>query len=267
MPEAPLLLTGVSAGYGARTVVRDASFSAGAGEIVALLGANGCGKTTLLRVAAGLLVPSAGTVRVAGADPVALGPRETARRVAVLPQDSGPVFPLTAIECVLLGRAPWRPAFAFESEDDVTAARAALATVGAEAYESRSIDTLSGGELQRVHVARALCQGGDVLLSDEPTAHLDLAGQAEVWRLFVRLATERRAIVVVTHDVNLAAQAAHTVVLLAPGTDGVTTVRAAGAPRDVLTAEHLSAAFGTELDIVHGPDGTPHVRRRVHLTR
>jgi len=266
LPEAPLRLTDVSAGYGARTVVRDVSFRAGAGEIVALLGANGCGKTTLLRVAAGLIAPSGGAVRVTGDDPATLGPRETARRVAVLPQDSGPVFPLAAIECVLLGRAPWRPAFAFESEEDVAAAYEALATVGAGAYALRSIDTLSGGELQRVHVARALCQGGDVLLSDEPTAHLDLAGQAEVWRLFVRLAAEGRAIVVVTHDVNLAAQAAHTVVLLAPDSDGVTTVRAAGEPRDVLTAENLSVAFGTELDIVHAPDGTPHVRRRVHLT-
>lgn len=267
MADAALRLDGVSAGYGSRPVVRDVSFEVRRGEIVALLGANGCGKTTLLRVAAGALRPTAGTVRLAGLDPAVLGPRETARRLALLPQDAGPVFPVTALEVVLLGRAPWRPTFAFESQEDIDAASASLAAVDAAALADRRIDTLSGGELQRVLLARALCQGGEVLVSDEPTAHLDLAGQGDVWSLLARQAADGRAVLVVTHDVNLAAQAADRLVLLAPADGaGVTTVIASGSPRDVLTAATLGRAFGTDLQVGTGPDGAPYVLRRLeHL--
>ena len=157
MPEAALRLEGVRAGYGGRTVLRDLSLSCAAGELLGVLGANGSGKSTLLRVASGVLRPAAGSVRVGDADLSSLSAREIARRVALLPQDSGPVYPISALEVVLLGRHPWQPAFAFEGDEDVVRARDALREVDAEPLAERDLSTLSGGERQRVLLARACC--------------------------------------------------------------------------------------------------------------
>src|SRR5258708_2590326 len=181
-----------------------------------VLGPNGCGKTTLLRVASGVLRANSGRALLLGEDVAAKTPREWARRVSVLPQDTAPVFAMAALEVVLLGRYPWHPAFAFESADDVAAARAALSEVDAADLADRDFATLSGGERQRVLMARALCQGGEVLLCDEPTAHLDLKHQTSTFRLLRGLAAKGRSVVVVTHDVQLAAQACDRIALFGP---------------------------------------------------
>lgn len=257
-----LSLVHVGAGYGAARVLRDLSLTCRAGELLAVLGANGSGKSTLLRVAAGVLRPETGCVRVGGEDLAELSPREIARRTSLLAQDAGPLFPIAALDAVLLGRHPWQPAFAFEGDEDVERARAALREVDAEHLAERDLTTLSGGERQRVLLARALCQGGSVLLCDEPTSHLDMRHQAAVFRLLRRVADGGRAVVVVTHDVNLAAQACDRMAILRPEPGGA-MLAAAGTPREVVTAAVLNAAYGIDVEIENDVAGIPVVRRRL----
>ncbi len=257
-----LVMSDVDAGYGGRRVLRDLSLTCRSGELLGVLGANGSGKSTLLRVASGVLRPAAGGVRVGATDLASLSRREIARRVALLPQDAGPVFPITALDVVLLGRHPWQPAFAFEGEEDVAGARRALREVDAADLAERDLSTLSGGERQRVLLARALCQGGSVLLCDEPTSHLDMRHQSAVFRLLRRVADGGRAVVVVTHDVNLAAQACDRLLFLRGGEDGATPA-ACGAPRDVVTADVLRDTYGIDVAIESDERGAPVVRRRL----
>jgi iron complex transport system ATP-binding protein len=134
---------------------------------------------------------------------------------------------MAVLEAVLLGRHPWQPAFAFEGDEDLRLAREALHEVDAEHLAERDLSELSGGERQRVLLARALCQGGRVLLCDEPTSHLDIRHQAAVFRLLRSVADAGRAVVVVTHDVNLAAQACDRLAFLREGDGGGATVTAA----------------------------------------
>ena len=161
------------------------------------------------------------------------------------------------LEDVLLGRVPHRPALSFESEEDVRLARRALEDAGAAELAQRSVATLSGGERRRVLIARALCQGGPVLLADEPTAHLDVAAGIAVFELLARLARAGRAVVVVTHDLDLAAQAADRVVLLGRRGGSPSRVVAQGTPQDALTSTSLTNAFGCPIDVVLTADGVP----------
>ena len=255
MADAALLLDRVTAGYGPCDVVRDVSLSVAPGEMLGVLGPNGAGKSTLLRVATGTLRARSGRVLIGGRDAASMSPRDIARVVAVLPQETAPVFPTSVIETVLLGRFPWHAPFAFESADDVEAADAALREVDAFALRDRDLASLSGGERQRVLLARALCQSGSVLLCDEPTAHLDLRHQAETFRLLARLRDSGRAVLVVTHDLDLAARCCDRVVLLARG-----EVIAHGAPETAITAVHVERAFGIPVT-VRDEGGSIHVVR------
>lgn len=255
MSEPLLELDELACGYGGDPVLRDVTLSVAAGEMLGVLGANGAGKSTLLRAANGAARLSAGRVRLAGRALGAMTPREVARVVAVLPQETAPAFPATVLETVLLGRLPWRSPLAFDTGEDVAAADAALDAVGALALRDREIGALSGGERQRVHLARALCQGGEVLLCDEPTAHLDLRHQDEVFALLAAQRDAGRAVVVVTHDLGAAARVCDRVALLAGG-----TLLAAGRAAEVLTPPHTLAAFGVELT-VRREGGALHVVR------
>lgn len=253
-----IVLTGVTAGYGAREVFSGLDFAVGRGELHGVIGPNGCGKTTLVRLVSGVLRPRAGIVAVAGEDVTSVSPRELARRVAVVPQDTAPVFAMAALDVVLLGRSVRHPTFAFETDEDLTAARSALGEVGASHLEDRDFTTLSGGERQRVVLARAVCQGGDVLLCDEPTAHLDLRHQAATFRLLASLAARGRTVLVVTHDVQLAAQACDRITVLGPR-----GLVAAGSPGEVVTRENLAEAFGIETTVHRDAAGRPLVVRHL----
>jgi iron complex transport system ATP-binding protein len=253
-----IVLRGVTAGYGAREVFGGLDLTVRRGELHGVIGPNGCGKTTLIRLVSGVLRPRAGTIALEGENVAASRPREIARRVAVVPQDTAPVFAMAALEIVLLGRSVRHPAFAFETGEDVSAARSALGEVGASHLEDREFTTLSGGERQRVILARALCQGGDVLLCDEPTAHLDMKHQAATFRLLRSLAAGGRTVLVVTHDVQLAAQACDRLTILGP-----LGVVAAGEPGAVVTRENLAAAFGIETTVHRDAAGRPLVLRHL----
>jgi ABC-type cobalamin/Fe3+-siderophores transport system ATPase subunit len=242
----------VAVSFGARAVLRGVSLALAAGEVLGLAGPNGAGKTTLFRAATRVVALDRGEVRIAGTPVSALTRRELARRIAVVPQDVAIPFPFRAGEVVLMGRAPHRNGFAFESAADVERARACLALVGIESLADRPMSELSGGERQLVLVARALAQDPDVLLLDEPTAHLDLRHRAVVIERVREFAHGGGAALVVSHDLTLAARSCGRLALLAEG-----SVTACGAPAEVLQPLLLARVFGVEAEVLTGPDGAP----------
>ncbi|MGH9943219.1 MAG: ABC transporter ATP-binding protein [Pyrinomonadaceae bacterium] len=232
---------GVRFAYGAGLpeVVCGATLSLRRGTLSTVIGANGSGKSSLIRLLGGLLHPRGGEVLFDGAPLREMEPRQRARRIAYVPQASATVFPLTALEVVLTGRSPYTPRFRFEDARDMAVARAALAAVDAGHLERRSMTELSGGERQLVALARALAQEPECLLLDEPSSALDLKHRAALVRHLRRLRDERSiAALVVTHDLQL----------LDPGFDEVFALRcgrvvASGPPAEVLQDEVLADVF------------------------
>jgi iron complex transport system ATP-binding protein len=219
----------------------------GSGEVVALVGPNGAGKSSVLRLLAGEVEPTAGSVELGGAPLGRLGPVERARRRAVMPQDAPMRFSFTAREVVAMAR------YAQSSRaDDDRAVDRALRRVGIAHLASRTFPSLSGGERALVTLARVLAQETPVLLLDEPTASLDIGHQEQVMAVVRELACEGAAVLVVLHDLNLAAAHADRVALLAGG-----RVVHAGPPAETLSAARVGTAFGHPVEILSGPGGTP----------
>jgi iron complex transport system ATP-binding protein len=231
------------------------SFQARPGEILAILGPNASGKSTLLKLIAGALQPLSGRVLLNGFVTHSLSPKTRAQRIAMVQQESRLLFPSRAWEFVLQGRHPYGRPMRFETEDDVIIARNALAQVGAEHLSDRWMDQISGGEKQRVILARALAQQPLLLLLDEPTLHLDIGAQVDLLDALRRLAAENRyTVVVVTHELNLAAEYADQVVLLQRGK----SLRI-GSPASVYQRELLEQVFQTPLSVEPGSSGRPRV--------
>jgi len=247
-----LAFEGVGVALAGTPVLRDVSFAVAPGEIVGLAGCNGAGKTTLFRVASRVLRPDHGEVRVAGRPIAQMSPRDLARRLAVVPQDVAVAFPFRAGEVVLMGRSPHLGGLGFESREDVALAKRALEDLGVLHLADRSMLELSGGERQLVLVARALAQDPQVLLLDEPTAHLDLRHRTAVLERVRRFVATGRSALVVSHDLTLSARSVDRMVLLEGG-----TVYAAGPPAEVLTVENLRAVFGIDAEVIRAPDGAP----------
>ena len=244
----------VHAGYHEREVLRSVDLQAGAGELVALIGPNGAGKSTLLRVLAGLVRPTSGTVAVDGVDIAKLDRAGVARHIAVVPQVFETLFPFTVREVVTLGRTSRMGTLGLLSAGDALAVRRALEELDSVDLAERRIDRISGGERQRAVLAMALAQEAEVLLLDEPTAHLDPAHQRAALEHVARLARERGLVVVaVLHDLNLASALASRVVVL---DDGV--VVRDGDPRDVISAALVREVFGPGLTVI-AHDGRPFV--------
>jgi iron complex transport system ATP-binding protein len=237
---------GVTVAYGDTTIVDHVDLDVADGEWLGLLGPNGAGKTTLLRTLVGLVRRDAGTVSVAGLDPATATRREVARAVAFV--DQRPVLPpgMTVGEYVLLGRTAHVPLLGFERDDDVAVCREAMERLDVLHFVDRDVLTLSGGEAQRVVLARALAQQAPVLLLDEPTSALDLGHQQHVLQLVDELRHERGLTVVATmHDLTVAGQFAHRCALLAGG-----RLVATGPVTEVLTAETIAEHYGARVQVL-----------------
>ncbi len=230
----------ISFSYAGRPVLSDLSLNVNEGEILGIMGPNGVGKSTLLKLMGGMLTPTTGAVRIDERDLASLPARERAQRIAFVPQEHHIPFSFTALETVLMGRAPYLPRFGFERQGDLEAAHAAMEATDCLALAARDITTLSGGERQRVIIARALAQGSPLVLLDEPTAFLDIRHATRLLELLARLHRDRDlTIVAALHDLNVADALCHRIVLLADG-----GIAADGAPETILTPEIIQRVFG-----------------------
>ncbi len=229
---------GLAIRAGARTLAADLSVQVRAGEVWAVLGANGAGKTLLLETLAGLRPPERGSVYLAGRPAGGWSAIEAARRRAFLPQAVHDAFSASVLDVALLGRHPHLPRWGWEGEGERRTALAALQAVDMDALAGRDVATLSGGERQRVALAAVLAQQAPVMLLDEPVAHLDLHHQVAILAHLAALAAGGAAVVLSLHELNLAARFA-THALLFAGDGGV----AAGAVGEVMNEAALSRAF------------------------
>lgn len=252
------------AGYGARTVVDGIDLAVPGGRVTAIIGANACGKSTLLKTMARLLAPSTGGVLLDGQDIHQVPTRELARSLGLLPQS--PIAPEGIVVADLIGRGrhPHQRLFSGWSRADDQAVAEALAATGITDLADRNVDELSGGQRQRVWVAMALAQQTDILLLDEPTTFLDVTHQVEILDLLTDLNRQRgTTIVMVLHDINLAARYADHMVAVHAG-----RVVASDTPAAVITPELVRLVFGLDSLVVTDPvSGAPMVlpRGRHHV--
>jgi len=231
------------------------SFQVRPGEIVAVLGPNASGKSTVLRLIAGALQPLSGRILLNGAETHSMEPRARAQKIAMVQQESQLLFPAKVWEFVLQGRHPHGKSLRFENSDDVTIATNALRQVGADHLTDRWMDEISGGEKQRVILARALAQQPVLLLLDEPTLHLDIGAQVDFLHTLKKLTSVNKyAVVIVTHELNLAGEYADQVVLMQKG-----KCLRVGTPASVYQRDLLEQVFQTRLTVEQRVNGRPKV--------
>ncbi len=240
---------GVTAGYGAADVLRDITLEIAPGAVTAIVGANACGKSTLLRCLARLLTPQAGRVELDGTPVQKIAAKPFARRLGFLPQN--PIAPegITVLDLVSRGRHPHQGLFSRWSAADDAAVAHALDVTGTAEFAERDVSALSGGQRQRVWIAMALAQETEILLLDEPTTFLDVSHQIEVLELLSDLNRQRgTTVVMVLHELNLAARHADHVVGMREG-----RIHASGSPEEVLTEANIRAIFALESLVMPDP--------------
>jgi len=244
----------LTVGYGGRMVLRDVSLTVARGQIVAVIGPNGAGKSTLVRAASGVTPIERGRITIDGQALQALSPQQRARCLAVVPQTRQLPGMFTVYQTILLGRTPYLGWLGQSSPHDHAQVRWALERANLAHLATHKVGELSGGEQQRILLARALAQAAPVLLLDEPTTHLDLQHQASLLNLLRELVREKgMAALIVLHDLNLAGLYADRIALLVDG-----RLRAFGTPDEVLTGGNLTAVFQMPIDVIpHPAHGTP----------
>lgn len=254
MEPALLKIANLNAGYPGRMILHDFSLEVQAGEILAMIGPNGAGKTTLIKALTGILPVNSGSARLLGDELLRMPPAERARHVAVVPQAHQLPEGFDVFNTVLIGRTPYLGLLGRTSEADLARTRWALERTDTLRLADRQLETLSGGEQQRVMLARALAQDTPLLLLDEPTANLDLHHQSNILTLLRELVSDRSlGVLLVLHDLNLAALYAHRVALMVEG-----HLWALGSPVEVLTPERLFEAYQSDLHVfAHPAYGTP----------
>jgi iron complex transport system ATP-binding protein len=237
----------LSFAFGAHKVLDRVSLSLEPGQLLVVVGPNGAGKTTLVRALAGLLSLHAGSVSLGGMSIERVSRRAIARQLAVVPQEASVPFPFQVWEMVAMGRAPYLGALGREGREDRDIIQRALEELGLAAFVERLYPTLSGGEKQRVLLARALAQCSDVLLLDEPTAHMDLGHRMHTFewlRGWLAEGAQSRGAILVTHDLVLGARFADELLLMDRG-----QVVASGEPGAVLTRERIARVYGVEATV------------------
>ncbi len=239
-----------------RWVLQDVTLQVQPGEILGIVGPNGSGKTSLLKLLAKLAAPQTGDMLLFGRKLAALSQEDTAQTVAFVPQETSHSFPFTVAETVLMGRFPhrqrsrWSLGFGWEDQEDCRAAAQAMETMDIAHLAARLVTDLSGGERQRTMIARALAQMPRVLLLDEPTAFLDLQHQLDICSVLRRLRDERGlTVVIVSHDLNLASQYCDRIAMLKDG-----RVAATGTPSEVMSVEKVREVYGCTVLIDPHPE-------------
>jgi iron complex transport system ATP-binding protein len=247
MSDAILKAEGVCFGYKHdNAVLSGVSLSFKRGEFTGIIGPNGSGKTTLIKLLSGALRPSGGCVTLDGRDVRDFPVRDLAKRISVVPQSTHMDFDMTALDVALMGRQPYLRRFERESDEDIRIARDALTRTDVIQYQDTPVSALSGGEMQRVIIARALTQQTDVMLLDEPVASLDVRHAAHILRLSRDLAHKQQVCgVCVLHDLSLAGWFCDRIALMCAG-----EVYAYGFPADVLTARAIADVYGVGADII-----------------
>ena len=244
-----LKIQNLSVDYGARRILHDVSFDVQSGEVLALIGPNGAGKSTLIRAVSGVVPIAGGQVRTNGDNFALLPALRRARYIATVPQAVSMPPAYTVWETVLFGRTPYLGFLGQPSQADEQIARQALERVSALPLADRRVGELSGGEQQRVLLARALCQSTPILLLDEPTAHLDLQYQVNLLEVVHELAhKDHLAVLVALHDLNLAAHYADRVALMVAG-----AIKALGKPEEVLQSKLIEEAYCLPVQVVKHP--------------
>ena len=245
-----LEIQSISVAYGARVVLKDVSLAVDAGEVLAVTGPNGAGKSTLVRATSGVLPLRSGHVRVAGQDLARLSYSQRARSLAVVPQARNLPGDFSVYQTVLLGRTPYLNWLGKVSRADHAHVQLALQQTHLGQLANRPVGELSGGEQQRVLLARALAQDTPLLIMDEPTTHLDLQHQSALLNLVRQLALEENlGVLMVLHDLNLASLYADRIVLLVEG-----QVHACGSPAQVFTSENLTSVYHVPVNVISHPD-------------
>ena len=237
-------------------ILRDISFQVGKGEFIGVIGPNGSGKTTLLKILYRLLSPQQGEVLFELVPLKRMSRTDIAKRIAVVAQETYPLFPFRVVEIVLMGRSPYLGYLMFESERDLEIAKKVMEWTEILNFSERPIDELSGGERKRVFIARALAQEPEMILLDEPTANLDIHHQIEFLDLILSLNREKGlTIVMATHDMNIAAEFCDRLILLRQG-----TIYKMGSPKEVITEENIERVYGCQVWIDQNPiSGMPRI--------
>ncbi|MBI5197394.1 MAG: ABC transporter ATP-binding protein [Nitrospirae bacterium] len=246
----PLLeVQSLSFRYQGDWVLREVTFQVPRGTIWGIVGPNGSGKTTLLKLLAGLLSPQKGTVRLEGEDLREMSPISLARRLGVVFQENFQDFPLRVYDMVALGRSPHLSGLGFLNSDDQEIVGRAIRDMGVEDLRSQSISAISGGERQRVLIARTLAQQAEILLLDEPTTHLDIGHQFEMQQYLLDLLRQREmTLVVVSHDLNMVSSFCDGLLLLHQG-----RVVGCGSPGDVLTERIVRELYDCPVRVDRDP--------------
>ena len=246
-----LRIRGVEFGYGSEAVLKGVSIEIPQGEMLSIIGPNGAGKTTLLRCINRILKPRRGVIMVNGKSIEEMSRREIAKKMGYVPQSTHQVFPNTVFDVILMGR---RPHFAWKcNEKDIEKVLETLKMLGIEHLAMRDITELSGGQQQKVFIARALAQEPEILLLDEPTSNLDIKHQLEVMNIIKSITNEKGITAIMAiHDLNLASRYADRVIMMHEG-----RIFAVGSPEEVLTPENIREVYGVEAEVLCGKDGKP----------
>jgi len=248
-PDIVLAVRDFSLRLGKKEILRGVSFAVSRGEYLSIVGPNGAGKTTLLRCIARLLAGGTGEIEVFGRPLPAYRQKELARRIVYVPQADGRVIPFTVRQFALMGRYPYLSPFSSIDPEGRRAVQEALGRTATAEFAERRLDTLSGGERQKVYIAAALAQGPDILLLDEPTTFLDYRHQAEIRELLSRVNRESRVTMVcVTHDLNRAALDSDRIVALGAG-----SVLFDGPPAGIMRPEVLQRLYQTPFLLTSHP--------------
>lgn len=240
-----LTVNDLHCGYGRKEIVHGVSFGISRGDFVCIIGANGCGKTTLLKNILGLMRPSSGEVVMEGRDVLSLTDRERARMFAYIPQAHTPPFPFSVGDVVLMGRTPYVGRMSRTTHEDRLIAWKAMCLLGIEHLAQQAYTKLSGGQQQLILIARALTQQPDLIIMDEPTASLDFGNQQIVLSRMRDLAKTGVSVLMVTHDPHHAFYCADHVIVMK---DGLVDVE--GAPADVMTRAQLEDIYHTSVNVI-----------------